>query len=77
MGDRVLPHFQFIIDMRAPRSDVMMLAGKHLEVQMGLRDFEIIRIDLLESGNVESPDGKMMPGMARYLIAYENNQLPN
>lgn len=76
MGEVILPHFNLIVDMQMPLRSVAKIACQHLKVQMGIQDFMILRIDLLQSGVVDAPNGKM-PGMKKYLVTYENNSLPN
>lgn len=72
----VLPHFHLIVDMQTPRVDVEAIACQHLEFQMGIKKFEILKVFLVQSGVVDSPMGKLA-GMRKYLVAYENLQLPN
>lgn len=72
MGEIILPHFNLIVDMQTSKRDVAKIACQHLKVQMGLDDFMIVRIDLMQSGTVDAPNGKM-DGMNKYLVAYENN----
>lgn len=76
MGEIILPHFNLIVDMQTSKRDVAKIACQHLKVQMGIKDFMILRVDLLQSGVVDAPHGKI-PGMRKYLVTYENNQLPN
>lgn len=76
VGEVILPHFNLIVDMQMPLQSVAKIACQHLKVQMGIMDFMILRIDLLQDGIVDAPNGKM-PGMKKYLVTYENNSLPN
>jgi hypothetical protein len=76
VGEIILPHFNLIVGMQTSTRDVAKIACQHLKVQMGIKDFMIVGIDLLQSGVVDAPHGKM-PGMKKYLVSYENNQLPN
>lgn len=78
MGEVILPHFNLIVDMQMTLRSVAEIACQHLKVQMGIKDFMILRIDLLQSGVVDAPNGNgKMPGMKKYLVTYENNSLPN
>lgn len=58
----------------APFCDVENMARKGLSSKLKLSNFEITNIELLEQGELDTPQGKMEG--KRYKISYRNH-LPN
>ena len=66
-----LPSFDLVVPPTATDRDATTLAVMALKSEFGMRNFDILKVECTEVGDIETPKGSVEG--KRYVIVYRNN----